>query len=719
VRPAYVGRRIYPDTLDGRVATDRPSKLHVTSPATRMRPLIEVLKQESPISLAREAVRRACKEWNKKRILAQLNEELCPVTFRDVPYYNWDASVFGEESRMIIEAIAHEICEGRFPFLGYGTVNLGSRPKWNVDFVSGASWPSAPLENRDCLRFDGSDVKVPYELSRLQFLPVLGKAHILSGDERYRLVAKTLLSHWIEDNPVGVGVNWSLPMEAALRGMSICFLLNLLSPLRPQEEEWLAAVTRSLWQHVVYIEANIEFSYIISSNHYLSNILGLYFLSSFLEGGEMAGRREAYRQRVEAEILRQVYDDGGDYEASTGYQVLVTQMFTSAYLLMRACGATPDRRFLERLRSMHRFMATLASSSGELPHLGDCDDGRVELLLDDLKQMLLLRVPERNSLRISNLLSLGACLFGGSSGDAAEDAKWYGVSRNANTAPLVVSKTDSVTPQARVFRQSGIAIASNACAEILFFAVRNGIYGKGSHNHNDKLSFVLRLDGEEVLCDSGTATYTRDPTVRNQFRVTAAHNTIVVDGDEQNTIRPGSAGLFNLGSEAEVGLIEQGERDGDLCLRASHSGYRSVGVTHTRTIRLSRTEDLVVVDDLLEGSGIHRFEINFQLAPKWTAGPFVRVNSDSWCRIDGPRNLEIMVSAPVELRAEQCESLISRTYGSTTSALRLRFSGRARLPVCLTTKISWASQSANTISAGARRSHTTNSRVKECNELTS
>jgi hypothetical protein len=131
-----------------------------------------------------------------------------------------------------------------------------------------------PVKDHDGIRFDGSDIKVPHELSRLQFLPVLGKAYVLTRDERYRQNAKRLLSHWIEQNPVGTGVNWSIAMEAALRATSICFLLNLISPLRPDEEGWLATVTRCLWHHLLYIEAHIEFSHLISSNHYLSNVAG-------------------------------------------------------------------------------------------------------------------------------------------------------------------------------------------------------------------------------------------------------------------------------------------------------------------------------------------------------------------------------------------------------------------------------------------------------------
>src|SRR6267378_2377528 len=387
--------------------------------------LIRVLKRESPLTVAREVLWRAHREWNKRRALGRL-EHPGHVEFRNVPYYNPDPPALSEHSRALIVAFADEIRAGRYPFLGYGTAELGTRPKWNVDFVSGAEWSYVRRESRECIRHDGSDVKAPYELSRLQFLPVLGKAHVITGDGSYRRTAKDLLSHWIQSNPVPVGVNWTVAMEAALRAISMCFLLTLLSPFRRDEQPWLATVTQSLVQHLLYIEANIEFSYLLTSNHYLSDVVGLYCLSMFLDGEGMTARRLEYRQRIEAEMAKQVYEDGGDYEASTGYQVLVTQLFTTSLLLMRTeRSAPPAPAFVERLRMMFRFLNTVASPSGELPQAGDCDDGRTELLVDDLQQMILCPVAERSSLRVSHLLGLGQRLFGEGDGDG-DDAAWYG-----------------------------------------------------------------------------------------------------------------------------------------------------------------------------------------------------------------------------------------------------------------------------------------------------
>src|SRR5712691_13494449 len=119
-----------------------------------MRPLHQFLRKDSPLLLAREVAWRIRKRWEKRRLLALMEERPCPVTFRNVPYYRPDISTFSETSRELLIAFADEVCEGRFPFLGYGTVGLGRRPRWNVDFVSGLDWLQILLENCLCMRVD-------------------------------------------------------------------------------------------------------------------------------------------------------------------------------------------------------------------------------------------------------------------------------------------------------------------------------------------------------------------------------------------------------------------------------------------------------------------------------------------------------------------------------------------------------------------------------------
>ncbi len=625
--------------------------------------------------------------WSKRRILGRL-EHPGDVKFRAIHYYNPDLKSLSEHGQALIVAFADQIRAGRYPFLGYGTPVLGSRPKWNLDFMSNAEWCSVRGECRNFIRDDGADVKVPFELSRLQFLPILGKAHVLTGGDSYRQAAKELLTHWIRSNPVPLGVNWTVAMEAALRAMSMCFLLNLLSPLRPDEQPWLATVVRSLEQHLHYIEANIEFSHLLTSNHYLGDIVGLYCLSVFLDGKGMAARRREYRRRIEDEMEKQVYEDGGDYEASIGYQVLVTQLFTTALLLMRTeCSAPPTPAFVERLRLMFQFLGTVASTSGQLPQVGDCDDGRTELLVDDLQQMIYCPVPERNSLRVSNLFGVGQRLVGVGAGPG-DHAAWYGLT-DATQIPYPESPNDtgSVRP-IRVLPKSGIGILKHGSAELLFFAIPNGIFGKGSHTHNDKLSFVLRLGGEEVLSDSGTGCYTRDVALRNRFRGTAAHNTLLIDGTEQNRIYSGPGGLFLLGNEAAVSQIQEGREAQGYFLRASHTGYCSLGVKHTRTVHAIQNERSFVIEDELEGDGVHDFEFNLQLAPNRNA-QLAAAENGIVCRIVGDPQIQLAIAGPAGLQGTIQPSLISSTYGATVSAAKVCIRGRAAVPARITTHISW------------------------------
>jgi hypothetical protein len=649
---------------------------------------IKILKRESPFLVAREVLWRIRREWNKRRILGRLNHP-GHLTLRDTRYYNPDLQSLSAQGRAPILAFADEVRAGRYPFLGYGTAELGTRPRWNLDFVSGAEWPNVRSECRDCIRHDGSDVKVPFELSRLQFLPILGKAHLLSGDDSYRLAAKELLSDWIQSNPVPMGVNWTIAMEAALRGMSICFLLNLLSPFRREEQPWLATVTRSLAQHLLYIEANLEFSHLLTSNHYLSDIVGLYCLSMVLDGDGMAARRQKYRRQIEAEMAKQVYEDGGDYEASTGYQVLVTQLFTTALLLMRSESSAPVApAFAERLRKMFQLLSTVASTRGQLPHVGDCDDGRTELLADDLQQMIHCPVAERNSQRISSLLGLGQRLFGAGTGPG-DDAAWYGLADTGRDVHSEPQLNPGSTCSIEVLPKSGIAVLKHESAELLFLAIPNGIYGKGSHTHNDKLSFVLRVGGQEIFCDSGTGCYTKDIATRNRFRSTAAHNILMIDGMEQNRIDAGPQGLFNLGNEATVSLIQAGRESQSCFLRASHSGYRSLGVKHTRTVRAVEGEPALVIDDKLEGDGVHDFELNFQLAPNRNA-EIISLENGIMCRVLGDPEVQLIVTGSVLLQGEMRPSLASTAYGATVPSSRVRVWGRTTVPARITTQMWWA-----------------------------
>src|SRR5581483_965229 len=153
---------------------------------------------------------------------------------------------------------------------------------------------------------------------------------------------------------------------------------------------------------------------------------------------------------LENEMSNQVYEDGGDYEASTGYHVFVMQMFTSALRLMRKCSYDPKHEFTERLRRMYGLAGSLADDRGRIPQIGDCDDGRVELLPEDLDQML--TSGKRYSLAVSDLLRAGEG---------------------------ILTRTVDRKHCPQVFPNTGLAIYHNEAVQVIFAAMPNGIGGKG------------------------------------------------------------------------------------------------------------------------------------------------------------------------------------------------------------------------------------------------
>lgn len=644
--------------------------------------LLTVVRRESPVTLAREVLWRAQKSWRQKHLWKKLDSLACPVTYLPAGYYQPKLDQLEIREKQLVVRYADSICNGQFPWFSYGSVALGFPPHWSLDFVSGRTWPKLPSAAIQVARHDGSDVKVPWDLSRLQFLPVLGKAWRLSGKTQYRQAGKDLLSDWIAKNPVGVGVNWTIAMEAALRAISICLLLELLAPWSEAELPWVTRVTQSLWQHLLFIEAHNEFSHLIRGNHYLSNIVGLFCLTCFLQGPGMQVRRRRYQQLIEKEIVHQVYEDGGTCEASTGYHVLCLQMFTNTYLLMRSLGLKPVPAFTKRLRYMYQFLAALADAHGRVPHLGDCDDGRIELLSDDLEQMMITVPEDRYSLTVSGLLGIGESLFDERYSGRKSEAVWYGTRHTAADRNLRVARPLSLT-----FANSGLAVARVGDFEVIFACMPNGIAGKGSHTHNDKLSFIVRVAGEDVFTDPGTGCYTRDAQLRNQLRSTAAHNTLQIDREEQNRLSASAAELFRSFDDARVSPIETERLDGTLVLRASHEGYGRLGVRHTRTVTLTPPSSLKV-EDLIEGSESHRFDAFLHLTPSAkVAIEHSRGETISCHIIIGERAIHMMCRAPVDLDLSSVPTVISTAYGLTRKATAIVVSGTFRSSLNLSTNI--------------------------------
>src|ERR1700727_46530 len=136
---------------------------------------LRTLAQEPLHKLAGEAAWRgvrSIRQWKLRRA-GEISDK--PVHFRPIGYHQAHRVLASAHSSQNILAYAEAILRGNYPLMGYGNPHLGITPDWHTDWVSGLSWPMQASEKIVVVRHDGSDVKAPWELSRLQFDPLVAQ----------------------------------------------------------------------------------------------------------------------------------------------------------------------------------------------------------------------------------------------------------------------------------------------------------------------------------------------------------------------------------------------------------------------------------------------------------------------------------------------------------------------------------------------------------------
>lgn len=97
-----------------------------------------------------------------------------------------------------------------------------------------------------------------------------------------------------------------------------------------------------------------------------------------------------------------------------------------------------------------------------------------------------------------------------------------------------ILKSGSFTQQSLLFQDSGYIIARTNSGNPNYLAADFGPHG-GWHGHYDKLGFVFYALGKEIAVDAGTHSYAL-PIHDAYDRTTVAHNTVVVDSQNQKEI---------------------------------------------------------------------------------------------------------------------------------------------------------------------------------------
>ena len=607
--------------------------------------------------------------------------------------------LFPEQTNVLLND-AQLIIRHRWPLLGFGEKQFGESINWHLDPLSGRTWPLDYHATIQLWHHDGSDIRVLWELNRLGPLITLGRAYAVTTDEKFAAEFFKQIEEWREQNPVGRGANWACAMEVALRTMNLLAAFSLFRTSPELTEERLLSLIAMLEQHGKHIERNLEFSHLGTSNHYLSDVVGLLWLGIMLPELSAAPK---WRQWAMAEMLRemdtQILPDGAHYEASTGYHRFVLELFLHSFVLCDNNNISIEEKYWMKLRAMFVYLRGILRPDGLAPLIGDTDGGQVIPIVSHAAD------------DHAYLLPIGAAIF--------EDAN-FTLQRPATEELLWTLGAESFRGYEKMkpsgdfldslsFPDAGTYLLRKDDLYLLFNLCGVGGKGRGSHGHNDALGIEVSACSRAFLVDAGVYVYTADLRQRHLFRSTAYHSTIQVDNAEQNTMSESLP--FAIGNQANPTLLDwqtTPERD---YVYAEQAGYTRLPqpVIHRRSVAFDKPGRWWLVEDELAGEGEHDVTARFH----FDAGLEVEIRNDgmvvAWDKMrakarpmnPGPQSMsagaEFMSGQSEPMRAEAAprlflvpvgldelpqleEQFTSKLYGSKLPSVSAAWTMKVTLP---------------------------------------
>lgn len=348
-----------------------------------------------------------------------------------------------------------------------------------------------------------------------------------------------LLQRWVVEVPSGRGDAWE-PYPVSRRIVNWVKWSLRGNPLSPQLIQSLAAQTR-------WLLGRLEFH--LLGNHLFANAKALLYAGLYFEGTEAEAWRARGSAIIERELSEQVLEDGGHFELSPMYHASVLEDLMDLINIQQTYGLPVASDWGKAVARMRRWLSVMSHPDGELAFFNDSSFGIS---------------PSRKALeQYADRLGLPA--------------------------------SDLATQPVTLLRDSGYVRLRAAQAYLLCDCGPVGPSYQPGHAHADTLSFELSLGGKRTLVNSGTSQYGVGAE-RHRQRSTAAHNTVVVDGQNSSEVWAG----FRVARRAQV-IIHDIRGHEELIADASHDGYRRLAGRNEHRRRWELRNDSLNIRDHISG----------------------------------------------------------------------------------------------------------------------
>ncbi len=510
---------------------------------------------------------------------------------------------------------ADRVMKGRFDLLGYADLRFGEPVDWHLEPVSGKRTSLNHWSRIDFLNAEtAGDKKITWELNRNQFFITLGQAYWLTGDEAFVGTFVKLANSWMDANPPKRGINWASSLEVSFRAIAWLWALHLCAESSLLTTRFVTRLLKYLVAHGCHIESYL--SHFFSPNtHLTGEALGLFYLGTALP--ELR-RARIWRETGLKIMLEQmpihVRRDGVYFEQSSYYHRYTADFYTHLRVLARASSPILSGDFEDRLERSIEHLMWITRPDGSSPYFGDDDGGR----------LVMLGIRDANDFR--DTLATGAALLERKdwkfvAGEPAVETLW--LLGPKGIAAYDQLEADPPREKDRAFGESGYFVMRDGWTrEAGYVLIDCGSHGspKGcGHAHADALAIEFAAEGMRWLVDPGTFTYTGDAKARDEFRSTAAHNTVTVDDEPQSV----PVGPFAWSRIAESQANKFITEIGISYFEGSHNGYKRLAdpVEHTRSLLFIKADPetgvpaYLMVVDRFKATKNHRYAIRYHFQP--------------------------------------------------------------------------------------------------------
>lgn len=458
-----------------------------------------------------------------------------------------------------------------------------------------------------------TDVKIIWEINRLQFLPLMAVDFLKTKDTKILNRITSIIKEWDSKNPYDVGINWYSNLEVAIRSISLLLTHILLyDHIKSKEIEEL------IFKHGYHVYKDINYTEkCIPNNHLIGEATALYILGNIFESPE--SKKWINKSKVILnDYIEHLRDDGTYKEASLSYHRFVFQMYLLVYLFaIKFQDNFIENPLTNKLVKAYIFLKSIEKPDGSFPQFGDWDDGVYYKL---------------NNEPIGNY-------------------KYF-----VDTLGYIVGNNDEKNLEVEILEQlfGNIKIGEsykNNFSDFnnvyrLFEIGKYGVYKDNNiylfinnqeqifHSHADGLSTELSLNGKNILIDSGTYNYNLDKELRQYFRSTRAHNTVYLGLDQSTQI-----GSFRWIDQPKTSIRKLKKEIGFEGI----INYKNKS-THKRKVIIEN--NIINIEDEVY-SKRNYIELNFHFSPKrqikFTKNGMVRIDNEITMNITSPNNFETKI----------------------------------------------------------------------------